>query len=64
MNMVELDSPQITMLVKWKLISTLEDLTPHPKYRQDVMHFLFSLLRIMGLYIFRALLAHPQEALH
>jgi hypothetical protein len=28
------------------------------------MHFLFSLLRIKGLYIFRALLAHPQEALH
>jgi hypothetical protein len=27
------------------------------------MHFLFSLLRIMGLYMFRALLAHPQEAL-
>jgi hypothetical protein len=30
----------------------------------NVMHFLFSLLRIKGLYIFRALLAHPQEALH
>jgi membrane protein CcdC involved in cytochrome C biogenesis len=29
-----------------------------------VMHFLFSLLRIKGLYMFRALLAHPQEALH
>jgi hypothetical protein len=27
------------------------------------MHFLFSLLRIMGLYIFQALLAHLQEAL-
>jgi hypothetical protein len=27
------------------------------------MHFLFSLLRIKGLYMFRALLAHPQEAL-
>jgi hypothetical protein len=25
------------------------------------MHFLFSLLRIKGLYKFRALLAHPQE---
>jgi hypothetical protein len=25
------------------------------------MHFLFSLLRINGLYMFRALLAHPQE---
>jgi hypothetical protein len=29
-----------------------------------VIHFLFSLLRIKGLYMFRALLAHPQEALH
>jgi hypothetical protein len=28
------------------------------------MHFLFSLLKIKGLYMFRALLAHPQEALH
>jgi hypothetical protein len=25
------------------------------------MHVLFSLLRIKGLYLFRALLAHPQE---
>jgi hypothetical protein len=30
----------------------------------NVMHFLFSLLRINGLYMFRALLAHLQEALH
>jgi hypothetical protein len=30
----------------------------------NVMHFLFSLLRIIGLYMFPALLAHPQEALH
>jgi hypothetical protein len=29
----------------------------------NVMHFLFNLLRIKGLYMFRALLAHPQEAL-
>jgi hypothetical protein len=28
------------------------------------MHFLFSLLRIKGLYMFRKLLAHPQEAPH
>jgi hypothetical protein len=32
--------------------------------KTNVMHFLFSLLRIMDLYMFRALLAHPQEALH
>jgi hypothetical protein len=29
-----------------------------------VMHFLFNLLRIKGLYMFRAVLAHLQEALH
>jgi hypothetical protein len=28
------------------------------------MHLLFSLLRIKGLYMFRALLANPQEAIH
>jgi hypothetical protein len=27
----------------------------------NVMHFLFNLLRIKGLYMFRALLAHPHE---
>jgi hypothetical protein len=30
----------------------------------NVMHFLFILLRINGLYMFRALLSHSQEALH
>jgi hypothetical protein len=30
----------------------------------NLMHFLFSLLRIKGLYILQALLAHSQEALH
>jgi hypothetical protein len=29
-----------------------------------VKHFSFSLLRIKGLYMFRALLAHPQQDLH
>jgi hypothetical protein len=28
-----------------------------------VMHFLFSLLRVKGLYMFRALLFHPQQSL-
>jgi hypothetical protein len=27
-----------------------------------MMHFVFSLLSIKGLYMFRELLAHPQEA--
>jgi hypothetical protein len=30
----------------------------------NLMQFLFSLLRINVLYMFRALLAHPQETLH
>jgi hypothetical protein len=30
----------------------------------NVMHLSFNWLRIMGLYMFRALLAHPQESLH
>jgi hypothetical protein len=30
----------------------------------SVMHFSFNLLRIKSLYMFRALLAHPQEPLH
>jgi hypothetical protein len=30
----------------------------------NVMHILFSLLRIKGLYMFRTLLAHPQEVLN
>jgi hypothetical protein len=30
----------------------------------NVMHFLFNLLRIKGFYMFRSLLAHPQEALN
>jgi hypothetical protein len=28
------------------------------------MHFSFNSVRITGLYVFRALLAHPQEALY
>jgi hypothetical protein len=30
----------------------------------NVIHFLFSLLRIRGLYMFRTLLTHPEKALH
>jgi hypothetical protein len=33
-------------------------------YSFFIIRFLFSLLRIKGLYMFRALLAHPQEVLH
>jgi hypothetical protein len=30
----------------------------------NVMNFLFNLLRIKGLYMFRALLAYPQKEIH
>jgi hypothetical protein len=30
----------------------------------NVLHFLFSLLRIKGLYMLRALLNHPHDSLH
>jgi hypothetical protein len=36
----------------------------HQYSETNVMHFLFSLLRIKNLYMFRPLPAHPQEALH
>jgi hypothetical protein len=32
--------------------------------KTNVIPVLFSLLRIKGLYLFRALLTHPQEVLH
>jgi hypothetical protein len=32
--------------------------------KTNATHFLFHLLKIKGRYMFRALLAHPQEALH
>jgi hypothetical protein len=36
----------------------------HQHSETNMMHFLFSLLRINGFYFFRALLAHPRETLH
>jgi hypothetical protein len=36
----------------------------HQYSETNVIHVLFSLLRIKGLYMFRALLAQPQEAPH
>jgi hypothetical protein len=36
----------------------------HQYSKTSVMHFLFSSLRIRGLCMFRALLAHLQEAIH
>jgi hypothetical protein len=42
-------------------------LTVHHRYHYNetnVIHFSFNLLRFKGLYMFRALFVHPQEALH
>jgi hypothetical protein len=39
-------------------------ITAYQYSETNVMHFLFNLLRIKGLYMFRALFAHTQEALH
>jgi hypothetical protein len=36
----------------------------HQYSETNPMQFLFSLLRIMGLYMFRTLLADPQEVLY
>jgi hypothetical protein len=36
----------------------------HQYSETNVMHILFNLLRIKGFYMFRTLLAHPQEALN
>jgi hypothetical protein len=43
----------------------VERMTQPYRYSEtNMMHVLFNLLRIKGLYMFRALLAHPQEVLH
>jgi hypothetical protein len=44
----------------WKILQPLRYLY----IETNVMHFLLNVLRINGLYMFRALLALPQEALH
>jgi hypothetical protein len=55
-------------IVRIKLPSLWEwDVDTHHFNKQsetNVMYFLFQLLRIEGFYMFRALLAHPQEAMH
>jgi hypothetical protein len=43
---------------------TLENGTDSQYGETNVLYFLFSLLRIKGIYMFRVLLAHSQEAIH
>jgi hypothetical protein len=48
----------LNLIVCWPCIIV------HQYNETNVMKFAFSLLRIKDLYMFRALLAHPQEVLH
>jgi hypothetical protein len=46
-------------------IKFIEDLNLVYQYsKTNEVHFLLNLLSIQGLYMFRALLAHPQDSLH
>jgi hypothetical protein len=45
-------------------LKLLKYIRPHQYSETNVMHFLVNLLRIKCLYMFRALLDHPQEVLH
>jgi hypothetical protein len=45
-------------------ISALCNIPEEQYIETNVMHFPFYLLKMTGLYKFRALLAHPQEVLH
>jgi hypothetical protein len=47
-----------------KLNVLLSCIVEYQSIKPNAMHFLFNLLTIKGLYMFRALLAHLQEALH
>jgi hypothetical protein len=50
--------------VNWKAESKDQNCHGGQYSKTNVMHFLFTSLGIKGLYMFRALLAYPQEALH
>jgi hypothetical protein len=53
------------MFRKRRHIETGRESTKSHQYSEaNVMHILFSLLRIKGLYVVRPLLAYHQEALH
>jgi hypothetical protein len=53
------------LLLDYKNVFQLNILLTVYQYSEtNVMHFIFNLLRIKGLYMFRTLLADPQEALH
>jgi hypothetical protein len=49
--------------VPWLLILNTMKYWFHQYGETNMMQFLFNLLRIKGLYMFQALLGHPQEVL-
>jgi hypothetical protein len=51
-------------LVRFTVIKLADNIEASQYNETNVKHLSFSLLRIKDLYMFRALLAHPQEALH
>jgi hypothetical protein len=63
-NTVECDRPQLTiwrMRIACWLTKATYTYAQYQYIETNVMHSLFSLLRIKGLYMFRALLAHLQD---
>jgi hypothetical protein len=54
----------ITSLIYCNLLFCWPYITVYQYSETNVTHFLFNLLRITGLNMFQAVLAHPQEVLH
>jgi hypothetical protein len=52
------------VLINGRYITLARHISRFQYSETNAMHFLFSLSRIKGLYMFRALIAHPQEALY
>jgi hypothetical protein len=59
-----ISSHDLWFLTKSSLMFCWPCITLYQYNETNMMHFSFNLLRIKGLYVFWALLAHPQEALH
>jgi hypothetical protein len=60
----EEQSPARLFRCFWELIFCWPCIIVHQYSETNMMHFLFSLLRINGLCMFQASLAHSQEVLH
>jgi hypothetical protein len=60
LTVILLDSIIAEVYFNYKLLVA----TSHQYSETNVMHFLISLLRIKGFFMFQALIADPQEVLH